>query len=296
MLKIKTMSVILILLLAVFTLTTGCATAGKSSASGDSKPVILVAAFGSSYETGQKNMEDFDEAVRSTFPDSDVYWGFTASFIVNKLEKQGKTTIFEREMPIIKIGEVFNFLKGKGYRDVLVINFLNMVGAEYREVLDTPTNGLNVKYVHPLLYYPENIQNAILALESQFGDPSDTATIFCAHGNEKELQFNAELIQMDNYMRENYDNTYLAVMEGVPEFSKVKEEVLSNPAIKKIKFIAFMLTFGDHMSNDVMGEDEDSFKSQLGLPAQITDGMASNPAMQKIFLDRAKLVYNQFLE
>lgn len=292
--KIYTMSFVLILLLVIFILTTGCATTGKSSASGDSKPVILIAAFGSSYETGQKNMEDFDTAVRETFSESDVYWGFTASFIVNKLEKEGKTTLFERKTPIIKIGNVFNYLKEKGYRDVLVINFLNMVGGEYREVLDTPTIGLNVKYVHPLLYYPENIQNVIHSLEPQFGEPSDTATIFCAHGNEKNLQFNSELIQMDNYLRENYTNTYLAVMEGTPEFAKVKEEVLSNSSIKKIKFIAFMLTYGDHLSNDVMGDEEDSFKSQLGLPAEITDGMASNPDMQKVFLDRAKLVFSQF--
>ena len=270
----------------------GCAENQVSSS--NDKPVILVAAFGSSYETGQKNLEDFDTAVRNAFPDTDVYWGFTASFIVNKLAKQGQTTIFERQVPIIKIGEVFDFLRDKGYKNVLVINLLNMVGAEYREVLDTPTTGLNVKYVHPLLYYPENIQNLVLALEPEFGDPADTATILCAHGNEKELQFNAELIQVDNYVRENYKNTYLAVMEGVPEFSKVKEEILSNPAIKKVKFVPFMLTFGDHMSNDVFGDEPDSFKSQLGLPAEIGDGMASNPKVQKLFIDRAKIVYGQF--
>lgn len=280
--------------MAVVLVLAGCATTSNNVSA--KKPVILVAAFGSSYPSGQKNLQDFDTAVREAFPDNDVYWGFTASFIVNKLEKQGKTTIFDREMPIIKIGEVFNFLKEQGYRDVLVINFLNMVGGEYREVMDTPAPGLNIKYVHPLLYYPENIQNSIIALEPEFGNSPDTATVFCAHGNEKELQFNAELIQMDNYLRENYENSYLAVMEGVPEFSKVKEEILANSKIKKIKFIAFMLTFGDHMSNDVMGDEEDSFKSQLGMPAEITDGMGSNPAIQKIFLDRARIVYQQFEE
>ncbi|RLC20471.1 MAG: hypothetical protein DRH56_10290 [Deltaproteobacteria bacterium] len=285
-----------VIAIAVMGMIAGCATGGASFEKVSDNPVILIAAFGSSYETGQKNLEDFDSAVRGAFPDSDVYWGFTASFIVNKLEKQGVTTLFDRQVPIIKIGDAFNYLKDKGHENVVVINFLNMVGAEYREVLDTPTSGLNVKYVHPLLYYPENIQNAVLALVPQFGDPVDTATIFCAHGNEKELQFNAELIQIDNYLRENYDNTYLAVMEGTPEFSRVKEEVLSNPDIRKVQFIAFMLTFGDHMSNDVMGDEEDSFKMQLGLPAEITDGMASNPAMQKLFIDRARIVYSQFME
>jgi len=292
----RTIIVSAVIAIVVMGLIAGCASGGASEDKSSETPVILIAAFGSSYETGQKNLGDFDVAVGEAFPDSDVYWGFTASFIVNKLEEQGVTTLFERKVPIVKIGEAFNFLKEKGYQNVVVINFLNMVGAEYREVLDTPTSGLNVKYVHPLLYYPENIQNAVLALEPQFGDSKDTATIFCAHGNEKELQFNAELVQIDNFLRANYDNTSLAVMEGIPEFSRVKEEVLSNPDIKKVQFIAFMLTFGDHMSNDVMGDEPDSFKTQLGLPAEITDGMASNPAMQKLFIDKARIVYNQFME
>lgn len=282
---------IALFLLVVLLLLAGCATAKKSKTK--KNPAILIAAFGSSYETGQKNLEDFDRAVREAFPDSEVYWGFTASFIVKKLKNEGQETLFERKTPILAIDKAYEYIQKQGINDVLTVNFLLMVGAEYREVLNTPTDHMNVKYVHPLLYYPENIQNAVIALESEFGNPEDTATIFCAHGNEAHLEYNAELLQIDDYLRANYDNTFLAVMEGTPEFAKVREDVQKS-GVDKVRFISFMLTYGDHMSNDVFGDEEDSMNSQLGLDATITDGLASNGQFQKIYIDSMKSVMKQF--
>ena len=196
-------------------------------------------------------------------------------------------------MPVREIEEVYADLKKQGKKNVLVQCLLLMVGSEYREVIDAPSNGLNVKYCHPLLYYPENLQNAVITLESEFGNPADTATILCGHGNEHHLQYNAELVQIDEYLRANYQNSYLAVMEGTPEFGPVKEDVKSS-RVTNVKFITFMLTCGDHMSNDVMGDEEDSLKSQLGLNASVTNGMASNPAIQQLYISRMKEMYKQF--
>lgn len=115
-----------------------------------------------------------------------------------------------------------------------------------------------------------------------------------AHGNEKHLEYNAELVRMDKYVRNNYKNTYVAVMEGIPEFGAVKDEVESS-GVTNVQFVTFMLTYGDHMSNDVMGGEEDSMKSILGMPAECTDGMASDPNIQNLFIDNMKTVYKQFL-
>ncbi|MFP4564760.1 MAG: sirohydrochlorin cobaltochelatase [Spirochaetia bacterium] len=79
-----------------------------------------------------------------------------------------------------------------------------------------------------------------------------------------------------------------------PEFGPVEEEILASGA-EKVQFITFMLTYGDHMSNDVMGDEEDSTKSRLGLPAEVTDGLASHSAFQKHIIDNMKLVMHQFM-
>lgn len=257
------------------------------------KPVILIAAFGSSYPSGQKNLNDFDKALINAFPGYDIRWGFTASFIVNKLRGQGVSTVLDRNVKVQTLQEAIDEIKSEGYKDLLVQSFLLMVGSEYRETLEADYSGLNVKFSHPLLYGDNVIPTVAKGFEAHIKDSPQWATIFCAHGNEKNPEYNEELVQLDNYLRENYNNTSLAVMEGHPEFSRVKEEVLASGA-EKVQFISFMLTFGDHMTNDVMGDEEDSMKSQLGLEAQVNDGMASLPLIQDIFISSMKEVLNQF--
>ena len=269
---------------------TGCASVKESDVS--ENPVILIAAFGSSYESGQANLNDFDKAVRAAFPENEVTWGFTASFIVDKLKNEGVNTLFESKVPVRKIADAMAELEAEGKTNVVVVNFLLMVGQEYREVLNVPTNGLNVKYVHPALYVPENIPELVKALESEFGG-ADEATVFCAHGNEAHPEYNDELLQIDQYLRENYENTYLVVMEGVPEFEPVKEAVIES-GVKRVKFVTFMLTYGDHMSNDVMGDEDDSMKVRIGLPAECSNGLASVPTVQNMFIDGIKEAISQF--
>lgn len=274
-------------------------TSGGCSTTGDvlsqKKPIILIAAFGSSYETGQANLNDFDKAVVKAFPDHEIRWAFTASFIVNKLKKQGINSVFDRKVKVEELKDAIQQIKTEGKTNVLIQSFHLMTGAEYREVLKIDTSGLNVKFCHPLLFHSENIEKVVKALENEIANSKETATIFCAHGNEAHPEYNAQLVEIDNYLRTHYNNTYLAVMEGNPEFLPVKE-IIKNNATKKIKFVTFMLTYGDHMSNDVMGDEKDSMKVQLGLPAECSDGLASHPEIQNIFIRKIKSTITQFDE
>ena len=269
----------------------GCSTAGIAIP--EKKPVILIAAFGSSYKSGQANLNDFDQALVRAFPGYDIRWAFTASFIVNKLHSQGVATVFERQVKLEGLDEALQRLREEGHTKVLIQSLHLMVGAEFREVLEADTSGLNVKYAYPLLFNAENIEKVIVALEDEIASSPTAATVFCAHGNAAHPEYNAQLVEIDNYLRTHYRNTYLAVMEGNPGFTPVKETILANGS-EKIKFVTFMLTYGDHMSNDVMGAEEDSMKSQLGLPAECSNGLASHPQIQAAFIDNMRLVLNQF--
>ena len=82
-------------------------------------------------------------------------------------------------------------------------------------------------------------------------------------------------------------------MEGTPEFDPVLEAAEAK-GFDKVQFITFMLTYGDHMSNDVMVDEKDSMKMQLGMDAECTDGLASHPAVQGLFVDNMKIVMKQF--
>jgi sirohydrochlorin cobaltochelatase len=285
----KIITIIAIVSLTVFAFI-GCSTANQSFGV---KPVIVIAAFGTSYETGEKNLDDIDKAMSERFPDSEIYWAFTAQGIIDGLKEAGKTTYFDREVPIKNLEEVYTQLIEEGKTNVVVQSLHSMVGAEFREVVSVSTKGLNVKYSYPLTFYPENIQNAVNALVGEFGDPSDTATIFCAHGNEAHPENNSQLIEMDRYLRANFENTYLACVEGPPGFDGVAEDIAAL-GVTKVKFVPFMLTYGDHITNDVMGDEPDAWKTQLGLEASCADGMGANADIVEIYLKSIKHVLSQF--
>lgn len=271
----------------------GTAGVKSDSAKSQDKPAILLAAFGSSYESGQNNLEDLDTAYRQAFPDTEIYWAFTASFIVKKLRKAGQTTIFAREATFYTMDEAMDMFRENNIRDVAVQTVMVMVGAEYREVINTRTEGLNVKYGHSLFFNPEDIQNTATALSGEFGD-SDTFTILSAHGNDHHPEFNSELIQMDDYLSQNYDHVRVATVEGSPLFGDELVQQVKASGAKKVKFIPLMLTYGDHITNDVMGDEEDSWKTILGMEASAANGMASNPAIQEIYIGNTKRVLSQF--
>jgi sirohydrochlorin cobaltochelatase len=278
-------------LLGVLMALVSCATSGMSKA--DEKPVILIAAFGSSYESGQKNLEDMDAAYRKAFPDYDIYWAFTADFIVNALRESGQTTVFANGTTFYTVDEAMDMLRDKGVKNVAVQCLMNMVGGEYRQVLNVSTKGMNVKYGHPLFFHPEDIQNAANAMAPDFGGAGEF-TILAGHGNDHHPEFNAELIQLDNYLQENYDNVRVATVEGAPLFGDDLVAEVAASGAAKIRFVPLMITYGDHISNDVMGDEEDSWKTIIGLDASCADGMGSNAAIQEIFIGSTSRVLKEF--
>jgi len=288
--------VLVMLLLAV--LTSGC---GPQSATDEKtkeeepvakKPVIVITAFGTSMEKGQANLNDFDKMVRARFPEHDVRWAFTAGFIIKKLNEAGITALFDSQTPIKSLDEVYEDLRAEGKTNVVVQIAMVMPGEEMRQALSYRTDGLNVKFGYPLLFSPENMQNVANALSSEFGGPG-TATILVSHGNEKHPEFNSALIQMDKYLRENYDNVYLGTVEGPPGPEPAINDTLGSGATS-VKFVPLMMVEGDHITNDIMGDEPDSWKSMLGLPATNATGLASNAEVMEIFLKNIENLLSQF--
>ena len=258
----------------------------------EEKPVIVIAAFGSSMEKGQENLGDFDSMVRERFPDHDVRWAFTAGFIVKKLNEAGITTLFDSQTPVKSLDEVYDDLRAEGKTNVVVQIAMVMPGEEMRQALSYRTDGLNVKFGYPLLFSPENMQNVADALSPEFGG-ADTATILVSHGNEKHPEFNSALIQMDQYLRDNYDNVYLGTVEGPPGPDPALDDAKASGA-SQVKFVPLMLVEGDHITNDIMSDEPESWKVLLGLPATNATGMASNPAVMEIFLKSIENLVSQF--
>ena len=125
---------------------------------GEEKPVIAIAAFGTSVPEAQRNLEDFDKLALERFSDYNIRWAFTSQTIVDKLRKSGQTTLFDRKIPLKTLEELYSDLQKEGKNTVAVQPIHISPGQEYYEVVTTPSKGLNTKVGLPLLVYNEEIE------------------------------------------------------------------------------------------------------------------------------------------
>jgi len=84
-------------------------------------------------------------------------------------------------------------------------------------------------------------------------------------------------------------NTVLCSVEGTPGTDPMKR--LKADALKKdsVIFIPFMLIAGVHVRDDLMGQEESSWKNIMGVKnARITSPLGDIPEIHSIFIDHCK--------
>lgn len=249
-------------------------------------PAIVLAAFGTSVPEAQKALENIDTQVRAAYPAHEVYWAFTANFIVNKLRKSGQHTLFARKVKLQSLPEVYETLSRQGVTQAVVQSLHVSPGQEYNEVLKCPTRGIRTTYGLPLLANANNIAEFATVLSPRFSDQTDEITLLCGHGNDHHPEYNQALIELDTYLRKTHKNTYVATVEGQPGTDKVFDEIKGS-GFTKIKFVPVMIVAGDHIMNDVMSDEPDSWKSRLNMQSVRADkGLGENPAVIDLFIAR----------
>ncbi len=212
--------------------------------------------------------------------------------IINKLKKQG---IVRHTLP-----EVYEALRKEGKTKVLVQSMHVVPGQEFhKKIVMVPAKGLNIKYGFPLLSEDADFDKLFKVLEPKFASEKDSVTILCAHGNDHHPEFNAALMEMDKYALKHRKNTFLATVEGQPGTGQAFADAKA-AAVKfakqsresgKVHFVPMMLVAGDHIMNDVMGDEEDSWKNILSpMTATAEKGMGVNLDVLKIYIEHLNRV------
>jgi sirohydrochlorin cobaltochelatase len=249
----------------------------------ESEPIVLVA-FGTSVAKAQAALENIDTEVRKAYPNRDIRWAFTSQFILKKLRKQNRTTLFARKLPLKSLPEVYADLAAEGVRAAVVQSLHIAPGQEYVELLKVPTGGIQVRYGQPLLADQARIEEFAQVLSSKFGG-ADEVTVLAGHGNDHHPEYNRELVLLDTYLQKHNKHVYVATVEGQPGTEKPLAAAKASGK-KRVKFVPIMVVAGDHVMNDVMGDEPDSWKSILKLPATSTGGLGMNNEVVALFLDR----------
>jgi len=261
-------------------------TTQTSLAAPQEKPAIVMTAFGTSVAEARKVFDFIDLQARHRYPEYDLRWAFTSQFIIDKLKKQGIVTY--------NVNEIISQLREQGQKQVVFQSLHVAPGQEYRSVLAADTSGLEVAYGTALLTSDEDIDRVIVALNEHINP--EQPTVMVAHGNEKYPQFNQRIEAFARRIESVYPQLTVARIEsvypqltvasvegspGLEPLQKVKEK---QPQL--VNFVPLMIVAGDHILNDVLGDEPDSWKNIIAAPqTALSPSLGWNKGILDIYFD-----------
>lgn len=245
------------------------------------KQAILVVSFGSSYEEARrKAIEPIEQAIQEHFPEYEVKRAFTSNRIIQKLKEQG---IF---IPTPQEG-LEQLIQG-GAREILVQPLHLIPGFEYekiQQVVETyQRDDVKITLGQPLLMHPEDYDRVVEVLKTQLPEEkAGQGVILVGHGSEHEANRAYEILET------HLQKAQLPVIVGtIEEGPGVVMEKLKAAGYRKVVLMPFLVVAGDHVFNDLVGEDEDSWKNVLTeggySVTTYTKGLGENPAFQQLYV------------
>jgi sirohydrochlorin cobaltochelatase len=216
-------------------------------------PAILLTAFGASSAEARRAYGNIEAAVRSRWPAHEVRWAFTSRRVITRLRAEGiiLATLEEAAAELIR----------DGFKCAVVLPLLTVAGEEYAAVAASPTAGLRTHVCRPLLSTEGDIAEIQGALDGSVR--ADAVNILVCHGNRKHDAYNDLLVKLGNAFSASL-NCFAASVEGRPGDLCLPLAAEAAKATGRVHFIPFMVVAGEHISNDVMGDEPDSWKCRLG--------------------------------
>ena len=273
---------------------------------------LLVVSFGTSFNDSRaEDIKGIEDALAAAYPDWSVRRAFTAQIIINHVEARDEENIDNMQQALDRAVE-------NGVKNLVVQPTHLMHGAEYDEMTEA-INGYKDKFESVAIAEPmlgevgddatvinddkKAVAQAITdeACKEAGFDSMDaaaeagTAFVFMGHGTSHTANITYD--QMQTQMEDlGFKNAFIGTVEGKPEdtacdkvIEKVKEAGYKNVVLRPLMVVA-----GDHANNDMAGDDEDSWKSQVvasgnfeNVDTQIA-GLGRIEAVEQIYVDHTK--------
>jgi sirohydrochlorin cobaltochelatase len=284
--KILSSALSAILLSAVTVVSfSACASTGGGQ---NGKPVVLVVSFGTSFaETREKTIGAIESAIAVAYPDYEQRRAFTSQIIIDRVSRRDG-------VKIDNVTRAMRRLRSDGVKELVVQPTHIMNGIEYdqlrAEIKPFERYFDSVRYGVPLLISGEDYTQVIAAIVDSTREylASDTAVVFMGHGTEHEA--NGVYARLDALLKAQNPHYFVATVEAEPTL----DDVIAGFAplgIKKVVLLPFMIVAGDHATNDMAGDEDDSWKSILEAKGYtvtpVLKGLGEYPEIRRIFVRHA---------
>lgn len=223
------------------------------------KKGLLVVSFGTSYhETRVKTIERLEAELSAAFPERRLYRAWTSSMIRKKLKERD-------QISILSVAEALAQMADDGIKDILVqpTHIINGTENDLMTAAVEARRGdfQRVALGKPLLYATEDYFAVIDALVKKYPLREDTALLLMGHGTEHYAD--SAYAALDYMMKAaGHPNFFVGTVEGYPDFNTMLRLLKKSP-YQKVHLVPLMIVAGDHANHDMVGEDENSWKSRL---------------------------------
>lgn len=249
------------------------------------KKAILVVSFGTSHrDTRDKTIGAIESRIQNTYPGWEVRRAFTSGMIMNVLKERDG-------IHVDHVAGAMESLKQEGYQRVFVQPTHIINGDEYEKMLEQITpyrnQGMEIKIGGPLLTSSQDYEEVCHAITDFVPSKErETALVLMGHGTGHYAD--AAYAALDyRFKLLGYDHVFVGTVEGYPELGEVMG-LLEQYRPKQVILLPLMVVAGDHAVNDMAGDDEYSWKSQLqaaGYKVQcILKGLGESQSIQDIYL------------
>jgi sirohydrochlorin cobaltochelatase len=250
------------------------------------KTALLVVSFGTSYnESRVKTIEAVEGTLAKAYPDYDQRRAFTSQIIIKKLKERDNLTIDT-------VTEAMKRLETEGVSDVVVQPTLVMNGKEYDDIIAEikPFEGQfkRIRFGQPLLISDQDYDEFITVItgETNQYDDGNTAIVFMGHGTEHDS--NRVYSSLNQKLKDKgFSHYFIGTVEAEPSLDDVIAEVAAL-AVKNVVILPLMIVAGDHATNDMAGDEEDSWKSVFESKGYtvtpVLKGLGEYPGVQQIFV------------
>ena len=278
---------------------------------------LLVVSFGTSFNDSRvEDIKGIEDALAAAYPDWSVRRAFTAQIIINHVQARDGEFIDNMDQALQRAVD-------NGVKNLVVQPTHLMHGAEYDELVEAVEEYRDqfesVEIAEPLLGEVGSDATVINADKEAVAkavtdeavktagyddlaaaEADGTAFVLLGHGTSHTAK--GSYSQMQTQMQElGYDNVFIGTVEGEPEETSCEAviEAVSAAGYKNVILRPLMVVAGDHASNDMAGDDEDSWKSMFtasgkfdSIDTQIK-GLGGIPEIQQIYVDHAAAVINK---
>ncbi len=224
-----------------------------------SKKAVLVVSFGTSFaETRAKTIDKLEAAVAAAFPERRLYRAWTSKMIINKVRSRDG-------MQISTVAEVLQQMQADGVDDLLVQPTHILPGVENDLMLaDIQAQAENFAHLavgQPLLSSTDDMFKMIDIVAQELDNEPDTALILMGHGTKHYI--NPVYAALDYMFKEvGHSNIFVGTVESYPNLDNVLGLLKKTPYLS-VRLAPFMIVAGNHVINDMAGDEADSWKNRM---------------------------------